>query len=123
MKSGLFKTDLEVVNIGLEMFRNDLVKQGTKVNQVKFLPPADGDEEVLKALDYLDSDPIRRKIEAANKEAVERIINSRPVLVGYDKAINVIPGMKKYDYPCRPSYCMGKHVRSHEGSGNRRHCF
>jgi NifU-like protein involved in Fe-S cluster formation len=95
LKSGLFKTDLEVVNIGLEMFRNDLVKQGTKVNQVKFLPPADGDEEVLKALDYLDSDPIRRKIEAANKEAVERIINSRPVLVGYDKAINVIPGMKK----------------------------
>ena len=50
---------------------------------------------MLKALDYLDSDPIRRKIEAANKEAVERIINSRPVLVGYDKAINVIPGMKK----------------------------
>lgn len=91
----LFKRDLEVVNIGLEMFRNDLSKQGTKVNQVKFAPPADGDEEVLRALDYLDTEHIRGKIEAANREVVERIINSRPVLVGYDKAINVIPGMKK----------------------------
>lgn len=91
----LFKKDLEVVNIGLEMFRNDLSEQGTKVNQVKFVPPADGSEEVLKALDYFDTEHIKAKIEAANKEAVERIINSRPVLIGYDKAINVVPGMKK----------------------------
>lgn len=95
MINELFKKDLEVVNVGIEMFRDDLSKQGTKVHQVRFLPPADGDEEVLKALDYLDLEHIREKIEAANREAVERIINSRPVLVGYDKAINVIPGMKK----------------------------
>lgn len=95
MINELFKKDLEVVNVGIEMFRDDLSKQGTKVNQVRFVPPADGDEEVLKALDYLDLEHIRGKIEAANKEAVERIINSRPVLVGYDKAINVIPGMKR----------------------------
>lgn len=91
----LFKKDIEVVNIGLEMFRDDLSKQSVKVNQVKFVPPADGDEEVLKALDYLDTDHIKAKIEAANKEVVERILQSRPVLIGYDKAINVIPGMKK----------------------------
>lgn len=91
----LFKKDLEVINIGLEMFRDDLNNQDAKVNQVRFVPPADGDEEVLKALDYLDSEHIREKIEAANNEVIERIINSRPVLVGYDKAINVIPGMKK----------------------------
>lgn len=95
MVNGLFKEDLEVVNIGLEMFRDDLVKQNTKVNHVQFHPPADGDLEVIKALDYLDSDHIREKIEAANKEVVERIINSSPFLVGYDKAINVIPGMKE----------------------------
>lgn len=91
----VFKKELEIVNIGLEMFRDDLKEQGVKVNQVKFIPPADGDEEVLNALDYLDTEQIKLKIEAANKEVVDIIINSRPVLVGYDKAINVIPGMKK----------------------------
>ena len=43
MKNKLFSQDLEVVNIGLEMFQNDLTKQGVKVNQVKFVPPAGGD--------------------------------------------------------------------------------
>jgi len=95
MINELFKNELEVVNIGLEMFRDDLSRQGIKVNHVQFAPPADGDEDVLAALDYLDLGPIKEKIEAANKEVVERIINSTPVLVGYDKAINVIPGMKK----------------------------
>lgn len=55
----LFKKELEVVNIGLEMFRNDLVKQGTKVNQVNFIPPADGSEEIIEALDYLDTKHIK----------------------------------------------------------------
>ena len=56
MKNKLFSQDLEVVNIGLEMFQNDLTKQGVKVNQVKFVPPAGGDEAVLEALDYLEKE-------------------------------------------------------------------
>ena len=95
MKNKLFSQDLEVVNIGLEMFQNDLTKQGVKVNQVKFVPPAGGDEAVLEALDYLETEHIKNKIDEANKQVVERIIQSRPVLIGFDKAINVIPGMKK----------------------------
>lgn len=91
----LFQNDLEVVNVGLEMFKEDLNTQGVKVAQVNFLPPADGDVEVLKALDYLDTPAIKAKIDAANEKVVERIIGSRPMLVGYDKALNVIPGMKK----------------------------
>ncbi|WP_101876509.1 DUF1116 domain-containing protein [Lachnoclostridium edouardi] len=95
MKNKFFSQDLEVVNIGLEMFQNDLTKQGVKVNQVKFVPPAGGDEAVLEALDYLETEHIKNKIDEANKQVVERIIQSRPVLIGFDKAINVIPGMKK----------------------------
>ncbi|HBW12655.1 MAG TPA: hypothetical protein DEF30_02365 [Proteiniclasticum sp.] len=91
----LFSSDLEVVNVGLEMFKEDLNSQGVKVSQVNFMPPADGDEEVLAALDYLDTPGIREKIEAANKEVVEKVVSSRPVLIGFDQAINVIPGMKK----------------------------
>ena len=40
------------------MFQNDLTKQGVKVNQVKFVPPAGGDEAVLEALDYLETEPV-----------------------------------------------------------------
>jgi hypothetical protein len=35
------------------------------------------------------------KIESANKEAITRILNAKPFLVGMGKAIDVIPGMKK----------------------------
>lgn len=91
----LFKSDLEVVNIGLEMFQKDLQKQGVKVHQVQFVPPADGDDEVLEALDYLSTEPVKSKIEEANQKVVEHIINSHPVLTGFGKAIDVIPGMKK----------------------------
>ena len=93
--NGLFKNELEVVNIGLEMFKKDLTDQGVKVSQVNFLPPADGDVEVLEALDYLDTPAIKEKIDAANKDVFEKIINSKPTLIGFDQAINVIPGMKK----------------------------
>jgi NifU-like protein involved in Fe-S cluster formation len=89
----LLSRPLEVVNVGIDMFREDLNEQDVKVAQVNFLPPADGDLEVLDALDYLDTPGIREKVEAANKEAVERIVNSHPVLIGYEKAIDVIPGM------------------------------
>jgi len=34
-------------------------------------------------------------IEKANKEAFDRLLSARPVLVGMGKAIDVIPGMKK----------------------------
>jgi hypothetical protein len=35
------------------------------------------------------------KIESANKEAVSRILNAKPFLIGMGKALDVIPGMKK----------------------------
>lgn len=93
--NNLLNKPLEVVNIGLDLFKDDLNDQDVNVSQVSFLPPADGDIGVLNALDYLDSPAIKEKIEAANKKVVERIINSHPVLVGYEKAIDVIPGMTK----------------------------
>ncbi len=37
--------------------------------------------------------PLADKIAAANQQALERIIQSHPVLIGFDQAINVVPGM------------------------------
>ncbi len=91
----LFNNELKVINIGLDIFKDDLKKQNVDVLQVEFTPPANGDVEVLEALDYLNEPHIKEKIDLANREVVERIIKSHPVLIGYDKAINVIPGMTK----------------------------
>ncbi len=39
-----------------------------------------------------------KKIQQANEEAVTRIIQSKPILVGFDKAINVMPDMTEKDH-------------------------
>ncbi|MCZ7283259.1 hypothetical protein NK294_23565, partial [Salmonella enterica] len=54
---------------------------------------ANGDPELLKLLDQLKSPTLYEKIQQANEEAVTRIIQSKPILVGFDKAINVMPKM------------------------------
>jgi hypothetical protein len=51
-----------------------------------------GDIELLKIIDRLAGN---EEISKANKEAVDRMINSHPILVDIDQAINVIPGMKE----------------------------
>lgn len=89
----LFKEELSVLNIGLSLFDQDYDAQNMEHATVRFSPPADGDSELLEILDYLDSPAIKEKIDAANEEAVSQIIQSQPTLIGYDKAINVIPGM------------------------------
>ena len=58
-------------------------------------PPGGGNPKVIHALDSLEQSALLEKIEKANAEAVERITNSRPMLVGFDQAINVVPGMTK----------------------------
>lgn len=89
----LFNNKLDVLNVGLELFKEDIVKQNATAVQVEWSPPGGGKPEIIEALDKLDSPDIAEKIEIANKKAVERIINSHPVLIGYDQAINVVPGM------------------------------
>lgn len=90
---GLLHSELSVVNIGVEMFKDDLQKQGVSVVQVDFTPPAGGNQELIDILDYFEEPARKARIEAANQEVVKRIITSQPVLVGYGKAIDVIPGM------------------------------
>jgi hypothetical protein len=72
-----------------------MLKQNANVTHLEWTPPGGGKPEIIAALDKLEDPIIAEKIEAANKEAVERIINSQPVLIGFDQAINVVPGMTK----------------------------
>lgn len=91
----LFKSELEAITVGIDFVTDDIKKQGVKATQLNWMPPARGNEKLLALLDKLDQPDIREKIEKANQEAVERIIKSQPVLIGFDQAINVVPGMTK----------------------------
>lgn len=50
----LFKSELKVVNIGLEGFYESTVKQGTISVHVKWRPPAGGDKRLLDILAKLN---------------------------------------------------------------------
>ncbi|WP_428776430.1 DUF1116 domain-containing protein [Vibrio sp.] len=88
-------TSLNVVNVGLEFFKHDIESQHAPVSQVTWQPIAGGNSKIIEALDILAQPDVAEKIEAANQEAVKRIIDSHPVLVGYERAIDVVPGMTK----------------------------
>lgn len=92
---GLFDKDLNVVNVGASSFKNDLKDQGVDVAQVNWTPPREYPQEVVDALAYLSEPERAARIAKANQEVLEKIVNSHPVLVGYAKAIDVVPGMTK----------------------------
>ncbi len=53
-KEKLFDMELKVINIGIEMFADDLKRQEVEVIHVNWQPPAGGDLDVLKLLEKLE---------------------------------------------------------------------
>lgn len=49
----LFKSELQVINIGLEAFKDSLKKENIKVIQIDWRPPAVTDSKTLDALNKL----------------------------------------------------------------------
>jgi hypothetical protein len=86
----LFENELKVINIGMKSFKETL--EGLKVSsiQVDWKPPIFSDSKVFQVINQN-----KDKIESANKEAITRILNAKPYLIGMGKALDVIPGMKK----------------------------
>jgi hypothetical protein len=78
-----FGTPLNVVNVGLRSFAESLEAQGVAAAQVDWRPALVPRMQVTRS--GVD-------IEAANTEAVNRIMQGRPVLVGMGIAREVIPG-------------------------------
>ena len=88
--SNLFSSELKVVNIGMKSFKETLDTQNVPAVHVDWKPPLLSDPAVFETIKKFQD-----KIEEANKEAVKRILNAKPMLIGMGKAIDVIPGMKK----------------------------
>jgi len=86
----LFTKDLKIINIGLQSFKETLDEMNVPSVHVDFRPPLVVEDRYMKILERN-----RDKIEKANQEAVKRILNSKPSLIGLERAIDVIPGMKK----------------------------
>ncbi len=93
----LFRSELEVVNVGLPSFAAELRRAGGTAIDVDWKPPARGDAELVRALDSClgpDGD-VRPEIAAATHESVERVLAARPVVIGIGLALDVIPGMRR----------------------------
>ena len=54
-KEKFFNKKLKVINIGIEMFADDLKRQNVDVIHVDWQPPAGGDLDILKLLEKLES--------------------------------------------------------------------
>jgi hypothetical protein len=90
MMNNLFEQELQVVNIGLQSFQETLDACHVKSVQIDWKPPLGVSLTAAKSIAAS-----LNKIKQANEGTVGRIMGGKPVLVGLDKAIDIIPGMKK----------------------------
>ncbi len=86
---GLLDNPPVVVNVGLESFADELRARDTAVVHVDWAPPAGGDAGLAGLLSRLVSD----EVEAANREAVRRMLAADPVLVDVVPAAEAIPAL------------------------------
>lgn len=84
----LFGEDLTVANVGLSSFESPLRSGGVDVTGVDWRPPAQGDDELGLKVARLVGHP---QVEAANAEAMKRILAVQPLLVDVVPAREVMP--------------------------------
>jgi len=89
-KNNLFDKDLKVINIGLSSFKDSIEEVNADAVQVDWKPPAQMDEKILQILSKNES-----YIQKQNKKCLDTILNGAPFLIDLERAIDVIPGMKK----------------------------
>ncbi len=88
--NNLFEQQLSVINIGLPSFKQTLDREQVPSVQMDWRPPLVSDASILRIIKAKSSE-----ISEANGTALERILSSKPFIVGMGKAHDVIPGMNK----------------------------
>ncbi|MBM4395193.1 MAG: DUF1116 domain-containing protein [Deltaproteobacteria bacterium] len=83
-----------VVHLGLDDVVAGIEAAGVPVVRAAFLPPAGGDPGRVRRLQRLFAPPLGPRIDAANRDALDRILASRPCLVGVAVARDAVPGME-----------------------------
>ncbi|WP_308465160.1 hypothetical protein [Rathayibacter soli] len=91
----MFATAPDILTVGPPTFAENAAAQGAKATALDWAPPDGGDPDAIAALDALTAPETVVKIEAANAEVVDRLLTAKPMLVGYGRALDVVPGMTK----------------------------
>ena len=86
----LFRDELRVVNVGLEVFADSIDAAGGTVQRTDWRPPAAGNKQVGAALASLVN---LAAVEQANGRAFAAYLNAQPVLAGIGTARDDLPGM------------------------------
>lgn len=86
--AGLLDGTPGLVNVGVESFAAPPATHGAEVVNLDWRPPAEGDDALGLRLARLVADP---RIEAANAEALERMLAVRPHWVDVARAGDVLP--------------------------------
>ncbi len=98
--SYIFNKKIKVLNVGLDSFYQDLIKEGAEALKVDWKPPGGGVPRLLKVLEALETE----ETEEANRKAVEAFTSADPVLVDIKLAKEVIPEIdnKKFGHAGPP---------------------
>ena len=86
----LHNKELNISNVGLRAFSENIQESGGSSTHVDWQPPAGGDREIGSKLADLVN---HERIEAANHEAFARYLAANPVLVGVGVAREDLPDM------------------------------
>lgn len=86
--NSLFRQDLKVVNIGLELFAGTLSAQHVPSQHVSWRPPAGGDKRLALILEQNEE-----RINAANDRVITILDSAQPVLTGVKPAHTVLRGL------------------------------
>ncbi len=90
MSNSLLNQKLNVVNIGLKLFSQTLVKQDVPTTHVSWRPPAGGNKAVAKLLDKYEE-----RINAANETVIKMYNDAQPILTGVKPAHTVLKGLTR----------------------------
>jgi len=83
---------VSIVNVGLSLFADAVQDQATPAQSLDWRIPADGDPELVAALEQLYG-PRGDEIDAANAEVVRRLDQGVPMLIGIAAAQSVVPAL------------------------------
>lgn len=90
MIQALFQEKLQVLNVGLSSFTDSIARAGGSVLQIEWAPPAQGQQEVGRALARLVN---LLSVETANQTAFDAYQSAQPVLKGVGTAGQALPNM------------------------------
>jgi hypothetical protein len=87
----LLNEPIQTVSVGAPLFAESLAAQGVPDLAVAWQPPAQGDPEFARLL----AGAWRPEVDAANEQALRRVLDARQALVDVRPAREVVPGLER----------------------------